>query len=90
MKFTRADRVLPGLTAAFAIAAAITPSLCQADPAEGLWVGRAVLREVNEAVGAVDENNVRVQTPPGQTTPTQDAAEIFLIVHVVARRDKHG
>lgn len=52
------------------------------DPAEGLWVGRAILSEVNEVVSAVNADNVRVQTPPDRTTATSDQAEILLIVHV--------
>lgn len=75
--FRRTSRVLAGVVF-------LTPFLSFADPAEGLWVGRAVLNQVNEAVGAVDENGVRVQTPPGQTTPTSDQAEIFLMLHVDA------
>jgi len=63
-------------------AAALVPLAAAAHPSEGLWVGRAVLKEVNEAVGALDKNGVRVQSPPARTTRTADEAEIFLIVHV--------
>jgi hypothetical protein len=64
------------------LAATLAPAFCFADPSEGLWVGRVILNQVNEVVSAVDENNVRVQTPPDQTTPTSDQAEIQLILHV--------
>lgn len=58
------------------------PCWAQQHPSAGLWVGHAYLNEVNEVVSAVDENNVRVQTPPDRTTPASDQAEILLIVHV--------
>jgi len=64
------------------VAVALAPTVALADSAEGLWVGRAILNQVNEVVGAVDENQVRVQNPPTLTTPTSDQAEIFLMLHV--------
>lgn len=60
------------------------PIRAEAASSEGLWVGRAYLGAVNEVVSAVDENNVRVQEPPDEATPTSDQAEILLILHVDA------
>ncbi len=70
---------------AWAVSAAfLYPAGVRADLAEGLWAGHVVLNEVNEVVSAVDENNVRVQTPPNVTTPTADRLEIPLLIHVDA------
>lgn len=68
--------------ALLAACCSLLPPWAGAAPNEGLWAGRAILNSVNEVVSAVDENNVRIQTPPDQTTPTSDSAELFLILHV--------
>ena len=72
----------PRFLLAFAFALAFSPGAVRADLSEGLWVGRAILGQVNEVVSAVNADQVRVQTPPQTTTPTSDHAEIQLILHV--------
>ncbi|MGK0188776.1 MAG: hypothetical protein ACI9R3_004590 [Verrucomicrobiales bacterium] len=70
---------LPACFAAFALLSVEAPA---DDLAAGLWAGRAILGEVNEVVSAVNEDNVREQIPPQNTTPTSDQAEIQLLLHV--------
>ena len=52
------------------------------DPYRGLWVGQVTLRYVNEVSVPLDENNVAVAPNPDVPTPTADAANLRLIVHV--------
>jgi len=58
------------------------PSLGQANPYRGLWVGSASLRAVNEVSIPLDEDNVPVAPDPRVPTPTADQADIRLIIHV--------
>jgi hypothetical protein len=54
----------------------------QASPYRGLWVGSAALRFVNEVPVSLDENNVPIAPVPAVPTPTEDQADIRLIIHV--------
>ena len=51
----------------------------QGDPV-GLWVGEAVLTDVNEAVSARDAGGNVVATPPETVTATADLANLRLIL----------
>ena len=51
-------------------------------PYRGLWVGQVTLGHVNEVSIPLDENNVPVSPDPNVPTPTADAAQIRLILHV--------
>lgn len=48
----------------------------------GLWVGQATLTRVNEVSIPLDANNVAIAPDPAVATPTADAAQIRLILHV--------
>ncbi len=64
-------------------AAIVASSACsQSYPLRGLWVGSAKLLAVNEVAVPLDEHNVPVAPDPRVPTPTHDAADIRLIVHV--------
>ena len=54
----------------------------QPHPLRGLWVGSAKLLAVNEVAVPLDEHNVPVAPDPRVPTPTHDAADIRLIIHV--------
>lgn len=51
-------------------------------PYQGLWVGEAVLGNVNEVTVPLDANNVPRAPDPAVVTPTADAANLRLILHV--------
>ena len=54
----------------------------QSHPLRGLWVGAAKLQAVNEVAVPLDAANVPVAPNPRVPTPTRDAADIRLIIHV--------
>ena len=56
----------------------------QLPDSHGLWVGEVVLGEVNEVTVPLDENNVPRAPDPSRVTPTSDAANLRLILHVDA------
>ena len=61
----------------------VASSACsQSHPLRGLWVGSAKLQAVNEVAVPLDEHNVPVAPDPRVPTPTHDAADLRLIVHV--------
>jgi len=76
-----AGRFAVGL-AALAVLLMPLPSLGQASPYRGLWVGSASLRAVNEVSIPLDEDNVPVAPDPRVPTATADQADIRLIIHV--------
>ena len=61
-----------------------TPLPGQAPDSHGLWVGEVVLGEVNEVTVPLDENNIPRAPDPARVTPTSDAANLRLILHVDA------
>ncbi len=75
-------RTIPGGLAALTMVLLPRAGLGQASPYRGLWVGTATLRAVNEVAVPLDENNVPVAPDPRVPTPTADAAEVRLIIHV--------
>jgi hypothetical protein len=76
----------PSLRTLFLLAPVVALSFCSialaGHPQQGLWVGDVVLNEVNEATGAVGNSNTYEFTNPETTTPTSDAAQLRLILHV--------
>lgn len=74
------------LTKMVMIIAVITSSLGlaygQVSANRGLWVGQATLTRVNEVSIPLDANNVPIAPDPAVATPTADAAQIRLILHV--------
>lgn len=56
----------------------------QSSDHRGLWVGEVVLGAVNEVTVPLDEDNVPRAPDPNQPTPTADAANLRLILHVDA------
>jgi len=70
----------------FSLAPVVALSFCSiaraGHPQQGLWVGDVVLDAVNEATGAVGNSNTYEFTNPETTTPTSDAAQLRLILHV--------
>ncbi len=56
----------------------------QNSPYRGLWVGEATLGAVNEVSIPLDENNIPRAPDPNIPTPTSDAANLRLILHVDA------
>ncbi len=73
---------LPSLL--LAITASTAPLSAQSNPYRGLWVGEVVLGAVNETTVALDEDNVPRASDPNLPTPTSDAANLRLILHVDA------
>ena len=65
-----------------AIAAPVDRVHGQAATTRGLWVGQVILTRVNEVSIPLDANNVAVAPDPEVATPTSDAAELRLILHV--------
>ena len=57
-------------------------ALGQANDYRGLWVGQATLSRVNEVSIPLDEDNVAIAPDPAVATPTDDAANLRLILHV--------
>lgn len=53
-----------------------------ASPYRGLWVGQATLSHVNEVPVPLDDHNVPIAPDPKVATPTADAAQVRLILHV--------
>lgn len=56
----------------------------QSSPYRGLWVGEVALGRVNEVTVPLDAGNIPRAPDPNVTTPTFDAANLRLIVHVDA------
>lgn len=54
----------------------------QAAANRGLWVGQVTLTRVNEVTIPIDANNVPIAPDPAVATPTADAAQLRLILHV--------
>lgn len=54
----------------------------QSNPYKGLWVGEVVLGKVNEVTVPLDAQNIPRAPDPNVPTPTFDAANLRLIVHV--------
>ncbi len=71
------------LGAALALSPLCTsPVRAQASPYRGLWVGEIKLNGVNEVAVPLDANNIPRDPNPAVTTPTFDAANLRLILHV--------
>lgn len=71
------------LSAAIALSPLISaPVFGQASPYRGLWVGEIKLDGVNEVSVPLDANNIPRAPNPAVTTPTFDAANLRLILHV--------
>ena len=64
--------------------AAAPNSAAEASPYRGLWVGEVALGKVNEVTVPLDAQNVPRAPDPNTPTPTFDAANFRLIVHVDA------
>jgi hypothetical protein len=61
----------------------VSSSACaQSNPLRGLWIGSAKLQAVNEVAVPLDAANTPVAPDPRVPTPTRDAADIRLIIHV--------
>jgi hypothetical protein len=73
---------LPSLL--LAMTASTAPLAAQSNPYRGLWVGEVVLGAVNETTVALDEDNIPRASDPNLPTPTSDAANLRLILHVDA------
>jgi len=54
----------------------------QASANRGLWVGQVTLSRVNEVSIPLDKDNVSIAPDPEVATPTADAAQLRLILHV--------
>lgn len=61
---------------------AAVPVFGQSDPNRGLWVGQVTLQYVNEVSVPLDASNVSIAPDPSVPTPTSDAAQLRLILHV--------
>jgi hypothetical protein len=72
------------LVLAFAGWSMQTPLPGQTPDSHGLWVGEVVLGEVNEVTVPLDANNSPRAPDPARVTPTSDAANLRLILHVDA------
>jgi hypothetical protein len=64
--------------------AAAPHSAAEASPYRGLWVGEVALGKVNEVTVPLDAQNIPRAPDPNTPTPTFDAANFRLIVHVDA------
>ena len=64
--------------------AAAPNSAAEASPYRGLWVGEVALGKVNEVTVPLDAQNIPRAPNPNTPTPTFDAANFRLIVHVDA------
>lgn len=64
--------------------AAAPNSAAEASPYRGLWVGEVALGQVNEVTVPLDAQNIPRAPNPNTPTPTFDAANFRLIVHVDA------
>lgn len=64
--------------------AAAPNSAAEASPYRGLWVGEVALGQVNEVTVPLDAQNIPRAPDPNTPTPTFDAANFRLIVHVDA------
>ena len=64
--------------------AAAPNSAAEASPYRGLWVGEVALGKVNEVTVPLDAQNIPRAPDPNTPTPTFDAANFRLIVHVDA------
>ncbi|WP_367871014.1 hypothetical protein [Luteolibacter sp. Populi] len=69
---------------ACALVASASPVFSQSSPYRGLWVGEVSLGAVNEVSVPLDANNVPRAPDPNVPTPTSDAANLRLILHVDA------
>lgn len=64
--------------------AAAPNAAAEASPYRGLWVGEVALGKVNEVTVPLDAQNIPRAPDPNTPTPTFDAANFRLIVHVDA------
>lgn len=64
--------------------AAAPNAAAEASPYRGLWVGEVALGKVNEVTVPLDARNIPRAPDPNTPTPTFDAANFRLIVHVDA------
>lgn len=64
--------------------AAAPNAAAEASPYRGLWVGEVALGKVNEVTVPLDAQNIPRAPDPNTPTPTSDAANFRLIVHVDA------
>jgi hypothetical protein len=64
--------------------AAAPDASAEASPYRGLWVGEVALGKVNEVTVPLDAQNIPRAPDPNTPTPTADAANFRLIVHVDA------
>ncbi|MCW1883830.1 hypothetical protein OKA04_03765 [Luteolibacter flavescens] len=71
------------LACAFWTAAAVNSS-AESSPYRGLWVGEVALGKVNEVTVPLDAQNIPRAPDPATPTPTFDAANFRVIVHVDA------
>lgn len=69
---------------ACAFLAAAFPLPAQSNPNRGLWVGEVTLGAVNEVTVPLDADNIPRAPDPSVPTPTFDAANLRLIIHVDA------
>lgn len=70
------------LCVVFAIAVPRHSAYGQAAASRGLWVGQVTVTRVNEVSIPLDANNVAIAPDPAVATPTSDAAQLKLILHV--------
>ena len=78
----KTPRAFAGMATALAAFLVAAPACAQSTPLRGLWLGSAKLQAVNEVAVPLDEHNVPVAPDPRVPTPTRDAADIRLIIHV--------
>lgn len=83
MKKPKSFRPFPVL-ACCALVASPGLAFSQSSPYRGLWVGEVNLGAVNEVAVPLDENNIPRAPDPKVPTPTSDAANLRLILHVDA------
>ena len=71
-------------TLCFVLAAAgmLDRAYGQAASNRGLWVGQVTLTRVNEVTVPLDAQNVAIAPDPDVATPTSDAAQLRLLLHV--------
>ncbi len=78
----RFPRLFPALVSLLGMVPVALPA--QSNPYRGLWVGDVTLSAVNEVTVPLDAANVPRAPDPNVTTPTFDAANLRLILHVDA------
>jgi len=82
MSQTKFPRTIVRRAFALSTLIVVSSACAQSHPLRGLWVGSAKLQSVSEVAVPLDENNIPVAPDPRIPTPTYDAADIRIIIHV--------